>query len=167
MGCTVAHPPHATGALTSNPPFGRVAGMIRRPAFFALVIAMGCGYVPPPTQPATSYGTIRVEVLRIHQSSRSWTGADIRVTNDSEHFVSFWTVGGSIYDSRGQYLGHEDWNGKNLRPRASVVVEVLFADVKASEVARSEWRLDKVRVEDSSGKWTDETRRFGFECVQD
>jgi hypothetical protein len=96
----------------------------------------------------TPGGVLTVELLKVYQQSRSFTGMDMRFTNTSERALSWWSIGMEVYDKDGQYLGRGDGLVTDLRAGESQVVQVVI-ETQARSILRWRATLGTVRGYDS------------------
>jgi hypothetical protein len=109
---------------------------------------------------------LQVAVLKVYQSSVEHTSLDIRVTNTSNKFISFWQIGADLNDSSGQYLGHEATNGANLRPEQAATERIIFRSIRASQVSSYKLSLDDVILDLGGGNKVNATKYFNIKQAE-
>jgi len=97
---------------------------------------------------ATAPGELQVSCLKIYQSSPVHTSIDVEIYNNSELFLSYYQVAADIYSRTGEYLGHSDCNGANLRAKQSATKEIIFRDIKANDVG--DWKLNIAKLSNTN-----------------
>lgn len=85
---------------------------------------------------------------------------DFKLTNKSNQFIDFWSVGVDISNARNEYLGHYNTPGSNLRPGQSVTSHLIFSDVNASEVVGWKPSIERISIDMGGGRRQDATRYY-------
>lgn len=109
---------------------------------------------------------LEVQRLKVYSYTSSSTHIDFRLTNKSDQFLDFWSVGADILNSKNEYLGHYNTNHNNLRPGQSITATLIFSNVIVSDVASWKPAIDKVSIDIGSGKRQDATRYYSLEEVK-
>jgi len=112
--------------------------------FSVLMMTTGCEQASEA--PVIKNAILEIQQLKIYQPIESYTSIDFRLTNKSNMFIEFWTIEADIFNSDGEYLGHDLTIGKNLRADQSVTAQLNYANTIPREVASWKPYISEVHI---------------------